>query len=91
MAFKNIEQVNEIEYEGYQFVDEEGCIYSATFGRKSFNVAEYITDITSDESDSPVTIYTKDIPKMIKVLQAVYDEYSQGETNCFGMNICNSY
>jgi hypothetical protein len=82
MAFKNIEQVNKIKYEGYQFVDEEGCIFSATFGRKSFNVAENITDITSDESDSPVTIYTKDIPKLIRVLQAVYEKSNlQGETN----------
>jgi hypothetical protein len=78
MAFKNIEQVNEIKYEGYQFVDKDGCIYSATFGSKVRAIAnrEYVTDITSDKDESnPVRIYTKDIPKMIKVLQAVYDKY----------------
>jgi hypothetical protein len=69
MAFKNIEQVNEIKYEGYQFVNKDGTTYKAEF--KNMYGA---TAITNGNPDNPMMIYTADLPRLIRVLQAVYDK-----------------
>jgi hypothetical protein len=69
MAFKNIEKVNEIKYEGYQFVDKNGTTYKAKF-KNMYGV----TAITDGDSDNPIMIYTADLPRLIRVLQAVYDK-----------------
>ena len=76
MAFKNIEHSAQQNYEGYQFIDEDDKVYAATFMDR-FG----ITDITRGHGLG-FTLYTKDIPQLIKVLQSVYEQSNlQGETN----------
>lgn len=72
MAFKNIEQATEQQYEGYQFVDFDCTLYSASF----MDVCG-TTCISSSDDREQIVLYTKDLPKMIKVLQAVYDKYAE--------------
>jgi len=73
MAFKNIEQVNEIEYEGYQFINDDGGLYKVTFPDKVGISAITLVSSRLGLVDT-IPIYSTDIAKLIKVLQAVYNE-----------------
>lgn len=73
MAFKNIEQATEQQYEGYQFTDSMDDTYKVTFASDVD-----VTSITRSKSPTSITkIRTKDIPNLIKCLQAVHDKYAE--------------
>lgn len=61
---KNVEDNSSEKIEGYCFVDEDGTQYEVV-------VEDICVDIGVD-GDCGMTMYKKDIPRFIKVLEAAY-------------------
>ena len=69
--FKNVEE--DIKLEGYCFVDEDNLEVRVSFPRRPFMRDDLVVDISSDVCDDDIIIYHKDIPRLIKVLEAAYN------------------
>ena len=69
--YKNVIE-NDVELEGYCFVEHGGCgEVIATIPWS--NGEDLVVDILTDYNGETIAIYHKDIPKLIKVLEAAYN------------------
>lgn len=80
--FKNVmETVTNIK--GYCFVDEDGEEVRASIPRDYGGSLQLVHISTDSEDSGKITVYHKDIPKLIKVLEAAYTHTVHGQTNGF--------
>lgn len=70
--FKNVMENKEENVEGYCFVDEDNLEVRVSIPHNPFR-GSFLVDITTDDNEEMVVIYHKDIPKLIKVLEAAYN------------------
>lgn len=68
MAYKRVDIDAAVEVDGYSFEDTDGCIFAV--GLCAFN--EGVVSIISD-GENHFDMYTRDIPMMVKALQAAYE------------------
>ena len=70
--YKNVIE-NDVKLEGYCFIDEDDLEVKVSLPYKAFgSLAVDISTSDQDTNQEALTIYHKDIPKLIKVLEAAY-------------------
>ena len=70
MAYKRLDIDEDATYDGFSFVDDSAVIYFASNPEEVYD--ETFVSFGS-EGCPAIEIFTKDIPMMIKILQAAYD------------------